>query len=109
MRERDARALYLARPRLAAELVHELDDLTESRRAEWFALRQQATARVHRQLAAERGRARGQERGLVARRAEVELLVGEQLTSRVGVLALDHVDVTRTDAGLLVRVARGQG
>ena len=99
VREADARAVDLAGAGLAAELVHELDDLSERRRAERFALRQQAAARVH------DGARLGEELRLLAGRAQVELLVREQLARRIGVLALDHVDVVGPDAGFLVRVA----
>ena len=90
---------------LAAQLVHELDDLAERRRAERLALRQQAAARVHRPGAAERDRAVGEQPRLLARRAQAELVVREQLAGRVGVLALDDVEVVGPDARFLVRVA----
>ena len=51
----------------------------------------------------------GQHRALLARPAEPELRPREQLARRVGVLALDHVEVPRTDARGLVRVARREG
>ena len=99
VREADARALDLAGAGVAAELVHELDDLTERRRAERLALRQQAAARVDR---AARRRARSSPSAsssrLLARRAQAELLVREQLAGRVGVLALDDVEVVGADA-----------
>ena len=80
--------------RLAAQLVHELDDLPERRRAERLALRQQAAARVHDDARL------GEELRLVAGRAEIELLVREQLAGGVGVLALDDVEVVGPDARL---------
>ena len=105
VREPDPRAVDLARPGLAPQLVHELDDLAERRRAERLALRQQPAARVDR---AGRRRASvapsASSFGLLARRAEAELLVREQLAGGVGVLALDHVDVVGPDAGFLVGV-----
>ena len=104
MGEADARAVDLAGAGVAAELVHELDDLAERRRAERLALRQQPAARVHRSRAAERDVAVGEEARLLARRAQAELLVGEQLAGGVGVLALDDVEVVGPDAGFLVRV-----
>jgi len=106
MREADPRALDLPRPGLAAQLVHELDDLAERGRPERFALREQAAARIHRPGAAQRGRARREQRGLLTRGTQIELLVREELARRVGVLALDDVEVVGTDARFGVRVAR---
>src|SRR5271154_3944828 len=60
VREPDARALDLADPGLAAQLVHELDDLSEGRGAERLALRQQPAARIDRPGAAQCRRARRQ-------------------------------------------------
>src|SRR5690348_3176211 len=50
VRERDACAGHLARPRRAAELPGELDDLAEGRGAERLALGEEATRGVDRQL-----------------------------------------------------------
>ena len=95
----------MARPGLAPELVHQLDDLAERRRAERLALREQAAARVHREPPAERVVPSASSVGLLARRAQAELLVGEELAGGVGVLALDDVEVAGSDARFLVRVA----
>src|SRR2546421_12512289 len=73
----------LACARLTAKLVHELDHLTERGRAQRLALREQPAARVHRY------RRLRQELGLLAGRAQQQLLVREQLSGRIGVLALD--------------------
>ena len=100
-----ARAGHLAVTRVAAQLMDELDDLPERGRAERFALRQEATARVHRPGAAERDDTVGEQPGLLARLAQAELVVREQLPGRVGVLALDDVDVVGTHARFLVGVA----
>ena len=64
----------LPRTGFAAQLAHQLDDLTERGGAERLALRQQSTARVHRPRAAERDRAVGEETCLLARRAQAELV-----------------------------------
>ena len=101
----DPRAGNLARSGVAAQLMHQLDDLSERRRAQRLALREQAAAGVHREGAAQQGRAVGEQLRLVARFAEAELLIREELAGGVGVLALDHVDVAGPDARLLVRVA----
>ena len=101
MREPDACVVDLARSRLAAELMHDLDDLPERRRAQRLALRQQSAARIH-----HRARLR-EELRLVARCAEFELLVREQLPRGISVLAFDDIEVVGTDPGLGVCVARG--
>src|SRR5581483_6489335 len=97
--EPDACAVDLTCTRGAAQLPNQLDNLADTGRAERFALRQQPAAGVHRASATERDHPVSEQLRLLARRAQPELLVGEQLTSRVGVLALDDVDVTGADAG----------
>ncbi len=103
--EADSRAVDLSGPGVAPHLVHELDDLAERRRAQRFTLRQQTAARVHRPMPP----GVGEELRLLAGRAELELLVGEQLAGGVGVLALDHVEVVGADAGFRVRVVARRG
>src|ERR1700680_1905580 len=53
MGETDPCALDLAWAGIAAELVHQLDQLAERRRREWLALRQTPPARVDRSRAAQ--------------------------------------------------------
>ena len=98
--EPDARAVDLAVARVAAELMHELDDLAERRRAERLALRQQAAARVHRRR--RRARRRRRRGAAPARRARTDPSSWYASSSRrgVGVLALDDVDVVGPDARL---------
>ena len=50
----------------------------------------------------------GEQLRLLAGRAQLELLVREQLARRVGVLAFDDVEVVGADARFVVRVARRQ-
>ncbi len=103
------RVVDLAGPGRAAQLAGQLDHLPQRRRAERLALRQQAAARVDGQPAAEPGVTVVDEAALLAGLAEAELLVGEQLSGRVGVLALDDVEVAGADPGRRVRVPGGQG
>ena len=95
-------------PAVAAQLAGQLDHLTERRRAERLALREQAPRRVDREPTAERRRALVDETALLAGCAEPELLVAEQLAGRVGVLALDDVEVAGPDARCGVGVLGGE-
>src|SRR5262249_61866254 len=83
---------------LSPQLGDELAALSEGRGAARPPLRQQPAARIDREPAADAGDAVGQPLAGVALRAQAELLVGEQLTRGVGVLALDDVEVGRSQA-----------
>ena len=89
-------------PGFSAQLVYQLDDLSERRRAERLALREQPAARVDRS-ACRRAWSRPMRAASACSPgcAQAELLVGEQLAGGVGVLALHDVDVGRADARLL--------
>ena len=93
----------------AAELVDQLDDLAEGGGSEGLAFGQQAAGRVDRAGAADVGVAVGQDPGLLTRRAESELLPGQQLPGGVGVLTFHDIDLGRSDAGSGVGVLGGEG
>src|SRR5271166_4880825 len=105
--EGDPGPLHLACAGRTPQLSHQLDDLTERGRAERFAFREKATRRVDRPFPSDPRAPVCQDRPLLARRAETELGPGDQLARRVGVLALDDVDVVGTEprhfAGVLGR------
>ena len=107
--DRDACVGHLSVGGSTLQLAHELDDLAERRGPERFAFGQQPSARVDREAATERGRTLARSGPLTACGAESELLVGQELACRVGVLALDHVEALGTDSGLLVGSRSGKG
>ncbi len=108
MLQADARAFDLALVGLAAELPHELGALSEARRAERMALREQAAGRVRHPLAAVGVVAVLDELLGFALAGEPERLVREDLVRREAVVELDDVDVLRAEARLLIDGIRGR-
>src|SRR2546427_6467077 len=113
VREADLGVLHLPRAGLVPELLTHLVDHAHAGRADRVPERLEAAARVDGHLAADRGAAVGHVAPALARGAEPEALVVEDLRDREAVVHLGEVEVLRRDAGLLVRrlrrLARGGG
>src|SRR5438094_2512157 len=101
------RAFYLTRAGFPAQVPDDLDDVGDTGRAEWVALGKQSAAGVDGNLPADIGRAFVDHAPGLALAAELEVLVVQQLSSSEAVVQLDHVEVFRANARLLVRLRRG--
>src|SRR5947207_15473388 len=107
VREADLGTLHLPRAGLVPELLTHLVDHAHAGRADRVPERLEAAARVDGHLAAvDRRAALGHVAPALARGAEPEVLVVEDLRDREAVVHLGEVEVLRRDAGLLVRRLR---
>src|SRR2546426_12328832 len=105
--EADLGILHLPRAGLMPELLTHLVDHAHAGRADRVPERLEAAARVDGHLAAVNRRAAlGDVAPALARGAEPEVLVVEDLRDREAVVHLGEVEVLRRDAGLLVRRLR---
>ena len=93
-------------PTLAAKLRHDLEHLSQARRADRLAVCETAAVGVDRQASADARRPRGVERRLLAVLTETAFGEVDQLCPRLGVLHLDDVDVAGLDPGRLERLPR---
>ena len=107
MRHADLRAFDLAVAGLAAQVPDDFADVGDAGRAERVALREEAAAGVHGDLAADVRRALVDHAAGFAFAADAEVLVVQQLGGGEAVVELDQVEVLGPDAGLLVRDLRG--
>src|SRR5579884_300144 len=99
------RVRHLALPAAPLQLPGELDHLGGAGRADGVAAGQQASARVHREPAAQPGDPVQDQARRLPLLAQAELLVELQLRDRGGVVELDHVQVLGTHPGALVGCA----
>jgi hypothetical protein len=86
--EPDAGRLDLPRTAPSTQLLDQLVQLTEPRRAEGLALREQSAGHVDRDASLERRRTAAQQGALFAPRTQAEVGVRDEFGRRVGVLAL---------------------
>src|SRR6516165_4900011 len=85
--------LDLAVARQAAELEHQLVDLAEAGGSDWFTVGDESTVGVDRHWARDLGRSVGEKLLLVAVSTEPVLSHVDDLSTGIGVLNLDHVNV----------------
>ena len=104
VREADLGALDLTVARLAAQVRRHLEDVGDTRRTDRVTLRDQAAADVDRDLAVAPRAALVDELAGLARRAELQVVVVDQLGGREAVVQLDEVEILRVDARRLVRL-----
>ena len=92
----------------ASQLSHQFDDLSQGGGAERLTLGQKPARGIDRQASADRRVATGEDAGLVTLGAQPELGPGQQFAGRIGVLALDDVDVVGSESGRRVGIVGGQ-
>ena len=102
----DGGALDLATVGLAAQLPDHLAHLGDRLRGDRLAEAREPAARVHRDAAADRGRARAQQRLGLALAAQPDVLVPVELERGGEVVDLGQAQVVGPDAGFLVRAPR---
>lgn len=96
-------AFHLTLAGLAAELLDQLDDLRDARRAQRMTLGLQTAGGVDRHLAVDLGLALARSQMAGAAREEADFLGLRNLQDLERVMQLGHVDVLGTDARHLVR------
>src|SRR5690242_5100782 len=106
VREPELGVLHLTRAGLVAQLGDALVDHPHAARPDRVAERLEPAARVHGDVAFERGPPLLREPAAVALLAEAEVLRVGDLRPREAVVDLGEVDVARRDAGHRVRLAR---
>src|SRR5579871_445949 len=101
--EGETRTFDLTRARLATELGHEFENLSETRGPDGMPLGLQASRRIHRHTAAERCRTRLCQARALAEIAKAEELGLQQLGESRGVVDFGDRNIARACAGLFVR------
>src|SRR3984957_12623594 len=104
-----ARALHLAFSGASAQLPYEFGALSETGRAEWMPLREQAAGRIGDHAAAVSVVAIRDKLRSLPGSAQAEALIGEHLIVRKAVVKFDDIDVVGSHAGAAIDLIGGGG